>query len=94
MQPLPSGDWHNMRSGVVSVGDGSFKPCRHFHVEDGGGAVRHRMSGLHSFRTIVVGEWVLSGRVTYAVQLDNMRWPLALGVGCVTPRCDVNSDTA
>ena len=96
VQPLPGGDWHSLRSAVVSVLEGSFKPCRHFHVEGPGGrsAVRHRMSGLHSFRTIVVGEWVLSGRVTYAVQLDNLRLPLALGVGCVAPRCDVNSDTA
>lgn len=95
VQPLPGGDWHNLRSGMVSVRDAFFKSCRHFHVEGGGkSAVRHRMSGLHSLRTIVVGEWVLSGRVTYVVELDNLRWPLALGVGCVTPRCDVNSDTA
>lgn len=97
VRPLDGGQWHDLYRATLAV-RATFKDCRHFHIEPGGTrgpcAVRHRMSGLHSFRTIVAGEWLLSGAVTYEVRLDLLRAPLAVAVGCVTPRCAVNGDVA
>jgi hypothetical protein len=77
----------------------AWKQCRHFHIEGGSGtvAVRHRMSGLHSFRTVVAAEWVFAGAVTYELTLQTAALPgagLALGIGMVTPSAQVNSDVA
>lgn len=101
------GGAYNLSKVVVSVGAVAFKPCRHFMLEEAAGprrgdedvrcAVRHRMSGLHSFRTIVANEWVVRGRVTYQVVLESLRSlesPVAIGIGCVVPSCAVNCDTA
>ena len=57
-------------------------------------AMRHRRSGLHSFRSIVASEWLLRGRATYIVELTTLRSPSAFGIGCVSPAANVNSDTA
>ena len=97
----------------VAVGAGAvgFKLNRHFMLErairfevDHCFAVRHRLSGLHSFRTILANEWIVRGRVTYDVHLElqtstarrstSLGAPAAVGIGCVTPSCDVNCDTA
>jgi len=89
VRPLHDGQWHDLQPGTLAVKAG-LKPCRHFHIEAGGtfhgaeavDAVRHRMSGLHSFRTIVASEWLLSGAITYEVRLGLLRAPLAIAVGC------------
>ena len=89
VRPLHGGQWHDLHTATLAVRAG-FKPCRHFHIEAGGtfhgaqavDAVRHRMSGLHSFRTIVASEWLLSGAITYEVRLGVLRAPLAIAVGC------------
>jgi hypothetical protein len=77
----------------------AWKHCRHFHIEGGSGAVavRHRLSGLHSFRTVVAAEWVFAGAVTYELTLRTAAIPgagLALGIGMVTPSAQVNCDIA
>lgn len=103
--PLGSGGgWHSLNTATATAGAASFSPSRHFMPEqaqsgqrDHSCAVRHRMSGLHSFRTAVVSEWVLCGRVAYEITLESigaLASPAAIGVGCVAPTCDVNCDTA
>ena len=86
-----------------------FQPCRHFHTEgderddpiaeDAGHlrgcvAVRHRMSGLHSFRTVVCGEWVAEGTARYRVRFPQLTHPTAAGIGVVTTEANVNSEVA
>ena len=106
--PETGGGWYALRKATVTAGEASFKQCRHFMLEQAGNvgerstpdpscAVRHRYSGLHSFRTVVASEWVLRGRVSYEVELArlcSLSAPPAVAVGCVTPTCNVNSDTA
>ena len=97
------GGWFALRCCTMTAGEASFKPCRHFMREhpatgqqDDRCAVRHRLSGLHSFRSIVASEWVIRGKVTYEVTLERLRSlssPVALSVGCVTAECEVNRDT-
>ena len=53
--------------------------------------MRHRASGLHSFRTIVASEWVHRGRVQYLVTMEKLREPFAFGIGVVRPDSNVNS---
>eukprot|EP00966_Prymnesium_polylepis_P175039 4050278-Prymnesium_polylepis.1 len=101
--PEAGGGWFALRCCTVTVGEASFKPCRHFmreHPATGQQsdrcAMRHRLSGLHSFRSIVASEWVIRGKVTYEIILERLRSlssPVALSVGCVTPECEVNRDT-
>ena len=65
----------------------TWRPCRHFHREgDGLRAVRHRWSGLHSFRTIICGEWVIRGTVTYELHFPRLEAPCAVGIGVVNPQ--------
>ena len=96
------GDWHALRLVNLQAPGRAihFKPCRHFHRQrpDGVGyglakefAMRHRASGLHSFRTIVASEWVHRGRVQYLVTMEKLREPFAFGIGVVRPDSNVNS---
>ena len=99
--------FHNLSAVTLCAGAVAFRPCRHFMRERAAGAqvgqndirsaVRHRMSGWHSFRTIVANEWLIRGCVTYEITLDclgSLSSPVAVGIGCVTPSCKVNIDTA
>lgn len=75
----------------------TWDPNRHFHVEHKDTrVVRHRMSGFHSFRTVVCDEMVVKGVVTYRIRYRRRTttWPFSCGVGVVTPRADVNSEIA
>ncbi len=96
------GDWHTLRLVNLHAPGRAihFKPCRHFHRQRPGGdgyvlakdfAMRHRASGLHSFRTIVANEWVHRGCVWYSVTLEKLREPFAFGIGVVRPDSNVNS---
>lgn len=98
------GDWHALRLVNLEAPGRAvhFKPCRHFHRQrresQGDGyvlakdsAMRHRASGLHSFRTIVANEWVHRGRAEYFVGLESLREPFAFGIGVVRPDSNVNS---
>ena len=83
----------------VNLSKPTWKACRHFHREGSGNeanqhAVRHRMSGLHSFRTIACGEWLIRGSVTYELIFPTLVAPASAGIGVVTPHTDVNTDTA
>jgi hypothetical protein len=70
-----------------------WKDCRHFHREQSASrAVRHRMSGLHSFRTIVCSDWILSGAAEYMLVAEQLQQPGSLSVGMVTPDADVNDN--
>ena len=90
-----AGDGWPLRGVTVSSGPPRWKACRHFHWEEGGrDAVRHRMSGLHSFRTVVCSEWVLGGAVSYEIAFPRLASPCSAGVGVVTPYARVNADTA
>eukprot|EP00592_Proboscia_alata_P027484 CAMPEP_0194451008 /NCGR_PEP_ID=MMETSP0176-20130528/131059_1 /TAXON_ID=216777 /ORGANISM="Proboscia alata, Strain PI-D3" /LENGTH=365 /DNA_ID=CAMNT_0039278393 /DNA_START=29 /DNA_END=1126 /DNA_ORIENTATION=- len=55
-------------------------------------ATRHRMSGFHSFRTVLCNQWVTSGSVSYILQFK-LSYPHSFGVGIVTPEATVNLDT-
>lgn len=97
VQPQPGGEWHRLRTAHVATGQVCFERTRHFMFEPPTAlchAVRHRMSGYHSFRSVVAAEWVLHGSVAYEIQIDSLcslDKPAALAVGCVSPGCDVNS---
>lgn len=97
----PRGELCPLGRAHVSAGTepAAWKQCRHFHLEGAGGAVavRHRMSGLHSFRTIVAAEWVFAGTVIYELTFRTVAIPaggLAIGIGMVTPSASVNRDVA
>lgn len=105
--PRPGGGSWSMRGVRLECGDGAWKTCpcacrgecaesRHFQFDEAGRslAVRHRMSGFHSFRTVVSDEWVLGGMVSYKLSLETLRPPCAIAVGVVTPKAQVNCDTA
>ena len=96
--PLPDGVLP-LRPLGVHLSKPTWKACRHFHREGSGNeanqhAVRHRMSGLHSFRTIACGEWLIRGSVTYELIFPTLVAPFSAGIGVVTPHTDVNTDTA
>jgi len=94
------GDILRLQSRRVSSGvRARWKFCRHFHRDAHGEvehcvAVRHRASGLHSFRTIVCDEWVVSGSQSYRLHLAHLTSPYAVGIGVVTPWANVNATTA
>lgn len=97
----PGGELCPLGAARISAGlePAAWKQCRHFHLEGVAGAVvvRHRMSGLHSFRTAVAAEWVLAGTVVYELTFRTVAIPdggLAIGIGMVTPSALVNSDVA
>ena len=93
--PLAGEQWPLRTARVSSPALPTWSPCRHFHREAGEThAVRHRWSGLHSFRTIVCGEWVVRGSVTYELHFPRLDAPCAVGIGVVNPRAAVNSDIA
>jgi len=93
--PLGSELWPLRTARVSLVEKPTWRPCRHFHREgDGLRAVRHRWSGLHSFRTIVCGEWVVRGTVTYQLHFPRLEAPCAVGIGVVNPQAAVNWDIA
>ena len=52
------------------------------------------MSGLHSFRTVVCGEWVAEGTARYRVRFPQLTHPTAAGIGVVTTEANVNSEVA
>lgn len=79
----------------------TWDPNRHFHVElNDTRVVRHRVSGFHSFRTVVCDEMVVKGVVTCRIRFrrrsrhQTTTWPFSCGVGVVTPRADINSEIA
>ena len=95
------GEWARLRTARTTAGQVIFKRNHHFMFEHAKSAqrgrqyaVRHRLSGLHSFRAVVASEWVVHGRATYEIRLDGLRSrasPLAFSVGCVAPTCHINS---
>jgi hypothetical protein len=92
---VPTSEGLVVMMATIAGGDAVWKPCRHFHREIANSrAVRHRMSGLHSFRTIVCSEWVMSGTAEYVLDLEHLQQPGSFGVGVVTPDAAVNCDTA
>ena len=97
--PLNGAIWPLSASTVSSPHPARWKNCRHFHRErrndrgDSGelSAVRHRASGLHSFRTIVANEWILSGSRSYELYFEQLEPPFAAGIGVGTqPTRDSN----
>jgi len=80
---------------LISARISTWKPCRHFHLEETGTlAVRHRLSGFHSFRTMVCNEWVVKGTTLYRVRFQSLRRPFSAVIGVVSPKSNVNSDKA
>mmetsp|Transcript_115862 Transcript_115862/g.327844 ORF Transcript_115862/g.327844 Transcript_115862/m.327844 type:complete len:402 (+) Transcript_115862:65-1270(+) len=104
----PEGGSWPLRAAVVALGDVGWKACpcacshacsesRHFQLEGDDGnhrAVRHRMSGFHSFRAIVCDEWVLGGMGVYTMFIEKLRAPGSVAVGAITPKAQVNCDIA
>lgn len=88
--------WHPCRhfqSEVIGVPSGD-PLARRAEPRPGRVAVRHRMSGLHSFRTVVCDEWVAEGTARYRVSFPQLTHPTAAGIGVVTTEANVNSDVA
>jgi len=93
--PFEAESWALRTARVSLLKRPTWKPCRHFHREgEGLRAVRHRGSGLHSFRTIVCGEWITRGTVTYELHFPRLQAPCAVGIGVVNPQSAVNRDIA